>query len=94
MMCLNLKTTLKNGTSVFFRSLNPCDREGIIQGFEELSAQSKYFRFFTPIKHLSDTHLADLIDPDNFNHVVVAATIYQEKQERGDRAWALYPFNG
>jgi GNAT superfamily N-acetyltransferase len=76
------KTKLKDGTSILIRQNDPCIKDCIVQGFDELSAQSRYSRFFTPLKTLSDAQLKNLTDIDNINRVVVTALEIQEDENR------------
>ena len=75
-------TKLKDGTSILIRQNDPCIKDCIVQGFDELSAQSKYLRFFVPLKTLSDAQLKNLTDIDNINSVVVTALEIQEHENR------------
>ncbi len=75
-------TKLKDGTSILIRQNDPCIKDCIVQGFDELSAQSKYLRFFIPLKTLSDAQLKNLSDIDNINSVVVTALEIQEDENR------------
>ncbi|OGI46597.1 MAG: hypothetical protein A2151_07015 [Candidatus Muproteobacteria bacterium RBG_16_65_34] len=45
--------TLKDGSTVLLRFVNPCDKTCIARGFDQLSARSRHLRFFSPINKLS-----------------------------------------
>lgn len=68
------KAQLNSGTEVIVRTINACDKDCISSGFDQLSNHSRYLRFYTPIKKLSDNQLAYLTDVDNNNHVLIAIT--------------------
>lgn len=68
------KTILKDGTNVLIRTVDPCDKQCISEGFDRLSARSRHMRFFSPINKLSDAQLTYLTDVDNVNHVVITAS--------------------
>src|SRR6478609_2543120 len=58
---------LRDGTSIRFRPLVPEDRQALIDGFADLSADSRYSRFLSPIAALSEDmlkHLVDEVDQD------------------------------
>ena len=76
------KTKLKDGTFILIRQNVPCIKDCIVQGFDELSAQSKYSRFFVPLKTLSDAQLKNLTAIDNINRVVVTALEVQDDKNR------------
>jgi GNAT superfamily N-acetyltransferase len=75
-------TKLKDGTSILIRLNDPCIEDCIVQGLDELSAQSRYLRFFTPLKRLSESQLKKLTDIDNVNRVVVTAFEIQGDENR------------
>jgi len=75
-------TKLKDGTSILIRLNDPCIKDCIVQGFDELSVQSKYLRFFIPLKTLSDAQLKNLTDIDNVNRVAVTALEIQGDENR------------
>ena len=68
------KTKLKDGTTVLIRTVDPCDKQCITDGWVRLSARSRHMRFFSPINNLSEAQLTYLTDVDNVNHVVIAAS--------------------
>jgi GNAT superfamily N-acetyltransferase len=68
-----LARRLRDGTPVRLRLLDAGDRERLREGFERLSPQSRYRRFFTPIHHLTEAMLDRLSETDELNHVAVGA---------------------
>jgi GNAT superfamily N-acetyltransferase len=67
--------TLSDGTPVLFRRVRPDDRELLRAGFDQLSPDSRYLRFFTRTASLSDEDLAYLCDVDGWNHFALGAMI-------------------
>jgi hypothetical protein len=53
----------------FFRKLLPQDRAFIKEGFKKLSPKSKYQRFFSYQKELSESQLKFFSEPDGHEHV-------------------------
>jgi hypothetical protein len=62
-----------DGTVITVRMLQPDDREAFVAGFERLSPESCYARFFTAVPRLSDAMLRRLLDTDGIDHVALAA---------------------
>jgi len=76
--------TLRDGTVVRLRPLGPEDADELRAGFERLSPESRYRRFFSPISRLPDALVRRLTATDGENHVaLVAETIplYDEPPE-------------
>ncbi len=48
---------LEDGTPVLLRPVTPEDRERLVVGMAQLSAGSRYFRFFTPLPRLAEEQL-------------------------------------
>jgi GNAT superfamily N-acetyltransferase len=64
---------LKDGSTIFLREVRPTDRGAIEAGFEGLSPESRYRRFFTAMSRLSDADLTYLTDVDHHDHEAVIA---------------------
>jgi len=64
---------LADGTAVTIRMLRPEDRDALLAGFEGLSPESRYFRFFTPMPRMPASILDRLIHTDGVDHVALAA---------------------
>src|SRR5262249_51464495 len=58
---------------VTIRMLCPEDRESFLAGFEGLSRESRYLRFFTGMPRLRDSVLQQLLNTDGADHVALAA---------------------
>jgi GNAT superfamily N-acetyltransferase len=65
--------TLRDGSPVLLRLIQPDDKQLIRDGFERLSPESRYRRFFTPKHHLSDEELCYLTEIDQVRHVAIGA---------------------
>jgi len=66
--------TLRDGSRVAIRPIEPDDREELAEGFERLSAESRYRRFFAPVPALSARDLDYLTDVDHRDHEALVAT--------------------
>ena len=64
---------LKNGSSITIRPISVDDRQALAEGFERLSPESRYRRFFTPVTHLSDRELDYLTNIDHHDHEALVA---------------------
>jgi RimJ/RimL family protein N-acetyltransferase len=58
---------------VFIRPVSPDDKASIVSGFEKLSPESRYRRFFSPLDRLSDRDLAYLTEVDHHDHEALIA---------------------
>jgi len=64
---------LADGTAVRLRFLRPDDRDVLLAGFNRLSPDSRYRRFFTPMPRLPEGVLERLLNTDGWNHVAIGA---------------------
>jgi GNAT superfamily N-acetyltransferase len=64
---------LADGTIVTFRLVQPADEDLLLRGFERLSFQSRYQRFFGAKPKLSVYDVEYLTHPDGTNHVAIGA---------------------
>lgn len=76
-------TTLRDGTRVLIRMVDPDDRERLIEGFERLSTRSRYLRFHANVEELTDQQVEYLTDVDQVNHVAWVAIDADEPQHPG-----------
>ncbi len=65
--------TLRDGTEVVLRLVTPDDKELLRDGFERLSEESRYARFFVPKWRLTDEELEYLCNVDQKRHVAIGA---------------------
>jgi len=69
------ETTLADGTRVRFRPIRPDDKKWLVLGVAQMSPESRYRRFFSPLDHLSVEQLAYFTEVDQVNHVAWVATL-------------------
>jgi len=69
------EVVLRDGTRVEIRPIRPADRELLREGFSQLSDESRYRRFLTPIEMLSPSQLAYLTEVDHRDHEALIATV-------------------
>ncbi len=62
------RVELRDGFRLAIRPVRPDDKQAIADGFERLSAQSRYRRFFSPLNRLGDRDLAYLTEVDHSDH--------------------------
>jgi GNAT superfamily N-acetyltransferase len=74
---------LRDGTPVLLRLLRPTDKELLRAGFERLSPESRYARFFTPKTSLSDDELRYLTEVDHEDHVAIGAVSERDGDHTG-----------
>ena len=67
--------TLDDGTRVVVRPVRRSDVGLLRKGFEELSAESRYRRFFGAKKALSQAELSYLTECDGINHFAIGAVL-------------------
>jgi len=67
------EVTLRDGSRVILRPAVPADRELLVAGFERLSPESRYRRFFAPMKQMSPALLDSLTSMDYRDHFAWAA---------------------
>jgi nucleotide-binding universal stress UspA family protein len=64
---------LRDGSRVVIRPIEPDDRVALAAGFERLSPESRYRRFFGPVAHLSQHDLDYLTRVDHHDHEALVA---------------------
>lgn len=74
---------LKDQTDMIFRTILSEDKAKIRDGFKLLSPKSRYLRFFTYLKELSDKQLEYLSNVDQINHVAWAALDHTQHHDEG-----------
>lgn len=65
---------LRDGRLVTLRSVRPDDKALLRRGFERLSPESRYRRFLSTKKRLSDDELSYLTEVDGISHFALGAT--------------------
>jgi GNAT superfamily N-acetyltransferase len=64
---------LRDGASIWIRPIRPDDKDALIRGFDRLSPESRYRRFFAPLDRLSSRDLAYLTEVDHHDHEALIA---------------------
>jgi len=70
-----LRVELRDGTRAVIRPIAPSDRDALAAGLERLSPESRYRRFFGPIKGLSERQLDHLTRVDHHDHEALVAEV-------------------
>jgi nucleotide-binding universal stress UspA family protein/GNAT superfamily N-acetyltransferase len=65
--------TLRDGTEIDIRPIDPGDRDELQAGFSRLSPESRYRRFFGPMQELSERDLDYLTNVDHHDHEALVA---------------------
>lgn len=65
--------TLRDGSTIRCRPLRASDRSKLLDGFEHLSPDSRYRRFFSPTPRLTPSMLKRLFDLDGHDRFAVGA---------------------
>ncbi len=68
-----MEVTLKDGSRVRIRPIAPEDRTALAEGFERLSPESRYRRFFSPVAKLRERDLDYLTRVDHHRHEALVA---------------------
>jgi RimJ/RimL family protein N-acetyltransferase len=64
---------LRDGASITIRPIGPDDKAAIVSGFEQLSPESRYRRFFAPLDRLRERDLIYLTEVDHRDHEALIA---------------------
>ena len=73
---------LKDGTDIFVRPVRPGDAQLIIDLFDELSPETIYLRFFSPIKRISRSMLIKLTQIDYDREIALIAFSGSEQERK------------
>ena len=65
--------SLRDGSTVPVRPIEPSDSDRLRRGFERLSDESRYRRFLSPVAQLSESQLRYLTDVDHRDHEALIA---------------------
>jgi RimJ/RimL family protein N-acetyltransferase len=68
-----METELRDGSKLVMRPIEPTDKDALASGFQRLSDESRYRRFFAPLNRLSPMDLAYLTEVDHHNHEAIIA---------------------
>src|SRR5262245_53071573 len=73
---------LRDGTSVHLRAIRPTDRAELARGFEQLSPEAVYFRFFRAKHRLNDAELTAFTELDFASSAALVAVLRVGGEER------------
>ena len=73
--------TLRDGTPVCVRAIQPDDKTRLLAGFERLSPKSIYRRFFSAVSTLTAENLRYFTELDFVDHVGLAVTVGADANE-------------
>src|SRR6478736_4647872 len=68
---------LRDGRVAHLRPIRPDDHDLLVEFYEEVSAESKYLRFFAPMPHLSERDVTRFTTVDNRDRVAFVLTVAQ-----------------
>ncbi len=74
---------LADGRRIRLRAIRPDDREKMREGLARLSPESRYRRFFTDKRSLTDAELDYLTEPDGVSHFAFVAGEIDEEGNEG-----------
>jgi GNAT superfamily N-acetyltransferase len=80
---MKYRALLDDGTCLMFRLIMPSDKDLMMRAFGELSERSRYERFFSHLKRLSETQLRYLTEVDHRDHSAWVAIAVDGDMERG-----------
>lgn len=77
----SVEETLLDGRIIHIRALKSTDRDNILDIWQHLSSQSRYYRFFSPKKFLTDKELDYYTNIDYKTHLALLALIPETNGE-------------
>jgi succinyl-CoA synthetase alpha subunit/RimJ/RimL family protein N-acetyltransferase len=69
---------LRDGRTAHIRAIRPDDAERLVEFYDRVSEQSKYFRFFTPMPYLSDRDVKRFTNVDHVDRVAFVVTLGEQ----------------
>lgn len=84
--------TLADGRELRVRWIRPADAALIREGFTRLSLESRFMRFFRPLRELPDNVLRYLTEVDGVNHAAIIATSGPDGAINGERGFGVARF--
>jgi GNAT superfamily N-acetyltransferase len=73
----------RDGTHIEIRPIVPEDRDGLREGFDRLSLQSRYERFMSPMDELSPSMLRYFTEVDHHDHEALVAVHFDSGADVG-----------
>ena len=65
---------LRDGRTAHIRPIRPEDAQLLTEFYDRVSDRSKYYRFFSPMKHLSERDVARFTQVDHVDRVCLLYT--------------------
>ncbi|HET8602993.1 MAG TPA: GNAT family N-acetyltransferase [Marmoricola sp.] len=69
---------LRDGRTAHLRPITPDDAEGLVEFYDGVSDQSKYFRFFAPMPRLSEKDVHRFTNVDHHDRVAFVLTVAEK----------------
>jgi GNAT superfamily N-acetyltransferase len=88
---VDFESTLPDGRALLIRPIRPTDKQMLAGGFDRLSPESRYRRFFHQIDHLSEAQLRYLTEVDGEDHVAYLAVLADTGEGVGVARWVRLP---
>jgi RimJ/RimL family protein N-acetyltransferase len=67
------RVTIRDGSAISIRPIKPADKGAIQIGFDRMSEETRYRRFFSPLHRLSSRDLVYLTEVDHHDHEALIA---------------------
>ena len=83
--------TLRDGTEIVVRPIEPDDKGALLDGFARLSDESRYRRFLTPTPRLTSSQLRYLTEVDHDRHEAVIAFVEETGEPVGVARYVRFP---
>jgi RimJ/RimL family protein N-acetyltransferase len=84
-------STLRDGSRVVLRAIEPDDKEALLDGFGRLSEESRYRRFLSPTPRLTEAQLRYLTEVDHDRHEAVIAFAEETGEPVGVARYIRHP---
>lgn len=76
----------RDGRQVLLRMITPADRDRLVAGFDRLSPQSRYRRFFSSKNGLTEAEVRFFTETDGYNHFAIGAALLEPDGDEGPGA--------
>ena len=83
--------TLRDGSRVVVRPIEPDDKEALLEGFAHLSEDSRYRRFLSPTPRLTESQLRYLTEVDHDRHEALIAFAEETGEPVGVARYVRFP---
>jgi RimJ/RimL family protein N-acetyltransferase len=83
--------TLRDGSRIAIRTIEPGDKAALVAGFERLSDESRYRRFLSPTPRLTESQLRYLTEVDHDRHEAIIAFAEDTGEPVGVGRYVRFP---